>query len=147
MSVGDCRQTRSAKVYTGRFGWEDAPNHALVGVSGDHTTGEAELRCSAKIPPSAKHFQLRLGRIHISFEGQRETGSGIVIEVVADSKVIWTRKLLRVAGEDWVEQDARNEDISFPATPRRVSLLLRLVDVSGQEGFRVDIEGIGYDPN
>lgn len=128
VSVAECRQVRRASHYKGRFGWEDAPQRALVGASERLSVGEAILACTL----SFSRFDM--GRVRISFDGPSD-GLGVVLEVRSGKELVYSESMLRVAGESWIEIDARMRNL-----PGKGSVfLLRLVDPSSDTGMRVDL--------
>ena len=145
VSAAHCKQIRAGNGYVGRFGWEDTSTGALLGASEAQSQGEAKLQCAWAGKAQARDIELVLGRVHIGFDGPGD-GSGLVVELRQDDILVYSRKLLRGSGEDWIESESRIERISLLGEGRKLTIAIRLIDTSRTGWVRVDLESVRVRP-
>jgi hypothetical protein len=137
--------------YMGRADWQDTSTHGIVGATGDRTSGESILFCTVKLPAAATSAVLDFTGARVSFTGGSTEAApdGFELRLLPgkidspkSGEAVCTLAALRMSLETWIELGPARYNLPFGHATDRLTLILRLADLSTTGATRVDIGGM-----
>jgi hypothetical protein len=147
IAASRCRQTFGpgpGSQYMGHAGWQDQADKTIAGSTENRTVGQALLICTVRLSAPAASAVLDIKGARVTFSGQHadSAASGLEIAALDAKERVCMLRATRASRENWIELGTAHYALDFRQPVDRISVTLRLIDLTAAGSVRADVTGV-----